>query len=348
MGNGFVYQKKGDFPRLIYSRKDPGQDIPLPSSSSYTTFNPLRRPINLHQALKPKDLNLNLKEYGKKTQIVTEETMKHLKICSEVIAEVKNIMRYGAGNQLFSMLDTGGESAIRTEMSRESIRKAEKESSMGKIERKIKYAIQYQAGNCDETNAIVFNILQTKGLNAPLFSMADIQQDHAYTLIGDPRAREWGETNTVVVDAWPIYGTAYTLNKSRYNLKTNPEVTLVHPASTPTPESIKVHQTVNTDCVNQYLDHKSYPKVGNELVEFLYKKTHNPKTCLDKRVGTEDPSTRYRVKGDVSQTFDKISTEKLEKYYAIQKEAGKFIPNHPNWDIRSTRKSSFLSHLKSI
>ncbi|BBO59936.1 hypothetical protein MPB2EB_1066 [Mycoavidus sp. B2-EB] len=284
--------------------------------------------------------------------------MEHLDICTEVIAEVNAILHYGSGNQLFSILDTEGESRVRSKMCRESIRKAAKESSAdssptGKIERKIKYAMQHQAGNCDEMNAIAFGILTTQGLKAPLFSMADLKQDHAYTLIGDPRVPEWGETNTVVVDAWPIYGAAYTLKQSRYNLKTDPQITLTYPASTPAPESIEAlfeqeYEIVNTSFVNQYLARKSAPNVGRELIESLYANTLNAKTYRDERVGAKDPSTRYQIKGEAPRTFDKISMQDLQKYRAIQEKVEPFLSTHPKWDIQQTSKRNLLSHLKSI
>ncbi|BBE09077.1 Putative type III effector with Hrp-box domain [Mycoavidus cysteinexigens] len=122
--------------------------------------------------------------------------MKHLKICSEVIAEVKDIMHYGSGSKLFSILYTGGESTIRKKMCRESIKEAAKESSadkspIGKTERKIKYSMQYQAGNCDEMNDIAFDILKTKGLKVPLFNMASTIDDLAQLSLQTLQQTPW-------------------------------------------------------------------------------------------------------------------------------------------------------------
>lgn len=345
-------KKSCNFSLPIYSLTRRDQVTSCLSSSRYPTINLSSRPIHLHQVLTPMDLKLNLNKYRKKTEIVSEETMAHLEICQKTIAEAKDIIRYGSGNQVFSIIDTEGESTIRNAMCRESTTDtfsregSTSQSSRRTVEQKIKYAMQYQAGHCSEVNSITFGILTQKKLNAPLLRMTDREEDHTYTLIGDPRVSKWGE-NTVVVDAWPICGTAYTLKQALHNIYTNQHVVLEYPASISAPQSIKKlleqkYETVNTSLVNQYLDQESLPNIGNELIEFLYEKT----SARDVRVGAKDPSTRYQIKGEAPRTFDDISMQDLKKYRIVQAKAEQFLSTHPNWDIQQTSKSHFFSYLK--
>lgn len=191
---------------------------------------------------------------------------------------------------------------------------------------------QYQAGNCSEMSIMAHHLLITKGLPAPILTFADGIRNHAYTLIGDPRDHKWGTQNTVVVDAWFPFKTAYTLKQASYNLDSNPRVTLQYPASTPSPDSVdrffrEECPNLGTVSIDQYLVDSNLPPVGDELIEHCYD-DFNSGYLRDERIGTKDPSTLY-TDGSQARTFDDISEQELNKHIVIQKNVDRFLAALP-------------------
>lgn len=282
------------------------------------------RTHKLHETVNPSYLGID--EYQHQTEYVDTQTLKHLNIASKTIQEIDRIMPYGAGNQWLNVIATNGESNIRCRMLHTKI-----DEVMGKLQElegpaksmamtglNVHLTRQYQAGNCTEMSIMAHHRLITEGLDAPILTVADDIRDHVYTLIGDPRDHKWGEKNTVVVDAWPIYKSTYTLKHAIYNLESRPKIILEYPASTPSPNSINAffhekYPILNTTYVNQHLASNNLPPVGNEYLKHCYK-NFIPGYHRDERVGTRDPSIRYTDGYEPRRTFDDISEDLLNKY----------------------------------
>lgn len=314
-----------------YPQPEPPVSRPHPSYKAVYNPPPARIPLNeqstthkLHETFKPSYLGID--EYQHQTEYVNTDTIRHLDVASKTIHEIDEIMPYGAGNQWLNIIATQGESEIRCDMLRAKFdevmwklpEQEESVKSMTMAGLNLHLSRQYQAGNCYEMSIMAHHKLITQGLNAPLLTFTDDKRDHVYTLIGDPRDRKWGEKNTVVVDAWPIYKTTYTLKHALYNLESRPRIILEYPASTPSPDSINAffhekYPILNTTDVDQHLARNNLPPVGNEYLKYCHKNCI-PGYPRDERVGTRDPSIRYTDGYKPRRTFDDISEDLLSRY----------------------------------
>ncbi|WP_152034320.1 hypothetical protein [Mycoavidus cysteinexigens] len=233
------------------------------------------------------------------------------------MTKATRLMPYGADNQLFNIVCTKGESAIRSYISGYLFGQNPKsEEPIQQIRQVAERAIRFKAGNCDAMEAIIFSLLATQNLSAPILSAFDHDRDHCYTLIGDPKGRKWGTKNTVVVDAWHPFGTVYTLGQSCI-LNSEPDIFFQHPASTPAPDLIttlleKKPRTVNIVEIDLFTENNEIPNVGNDPLEYFYK-TSPPELCQDERDGAKDPSTIYKNNDEILQTFDEMSIEFLQE-----------------------------------
>jgi hypothetical protein len=80
-----------------------------------------------------------------------------------------------------------------------------------------------QGGNCPEHASLAAGLLLRLGqqpgtaIDAPVVRIWEGRNalNTTYAMIGDPRAPEWGERNTVVVDPWPVVPAATTLAEAR-------------------------------------------------------------------------------------------------------------------------------------
>ncbi|BBO59935.1 hypothetical protein [Mycoavidus sp. B2-EB] len=320
-----------------------GQDIPHTPTysrvskvrSTLTRLNHQPKKFKLHQEFTHSDLKVN--EYQHKTESVKNQTLRHLNIASEVVTKTKRLMPYGAGNQLFNIVSTKGESAIRSYISSYLFEQNPKpEEPIQQIKQIAERAIRFKAGNCDAMEAITFSLLTTQNLSAPILSAFDHDRDHFYTLIGDPKDPTWGTKNTVVVDAWHPFGTVYTLRQASI-LNPEPDIFFQHPPSTPAPNSIATlfgerPRTVHIAEIDLFAEKQGYPNVGDDLLEYFYE-TSPPELCRDERVGTKDPSTIYKDNNGVSQTFDEIPIEFLQEQKSTLKTADTFLEQHPKWNF---------------
>ncbi|WP_230849972.1 type III effector [Ralstonia solanacearum] len=244
--------------------------------------------------------------------------MDNLKIAERTVQQVKLMLPYGGGNQKPDVTYTEGESWARRSMLRD-------ETYCQNPIQHAKEAVRYQAGNCAEHANVSYTLLAGQQLNAPLLRVSDADDDHAYVLIGDPRDPEWGERDTVVVDAWATHPSAFTLAEADDMRPTMPPSFQRSRYSPPDPDAnLRNVRHVTTEDVNQYLAEYSRPHVGPALLDHIdeYVDTNR---FFNAKTYAKDPSTRYGDSSYTSKSMDRIAESTVDR----QREARREWNNSP-------------------
>ncbi len=272
--------------------------------------------VKLHKSVDPSLFGLS--SFRSRKVRVDSETMDNLKIAERTVQQVKLMLPYGGGNQKPDVTYTEGESWARRSMLRD-------ETYCQNPIQHAKEAVRYQAGNCAEHANVSYTLLAGQQLNAPLLRVSDADDDHAYVLIGDPRDPEWGERDTVVVDAWATHPSAFTLAEADDMRPTMPPSFQRSRYSPPDPDAnLRNVQHVTTEDVNQYLAEYSRPHVGPELLDHIdeYVDTNR---FFNAKTYAKDPSTRYGDSSFTSKSMDRIAESTVDR----QREARREWNNSP-------------------
>lgn len=261
--------------------------------------------VKLHKAVLPQTLGLS--SFSAKKASVKSGTLENLKSAEEVVMKTKYLLPYGAGNQKTDISYTQGESWARQSMLRDN------EFCQDPVQH-AREAARYGAGNCAEHANVAYTLLASKQLNAPLMRVSDSQQDHAYVLVGDPRDPRWGEKDTVVVDGWVTHPSALTLEQSRDLAPGMPPIRQRPPGSAPDPDAIaafKNVETISLPAVNQYLESRAAPPVGQGLMDYI-NQYQNTDRFFHEQTFARDPSTRYASSAFSSSSTDRILQRTVE------------------------------------
>jgi hypothetical protein len=280
--------------------------------------------VTAHQSLERRELGV-LSALPRRRVQVNSQTMDHLRIAQRANNLVKAVLDSGAGNQAVDIAASGGESWARRQVGFES-------APRGNMAAQIQRVDLAQGGNCPEHASFASAVVLRLGTEpettvaAPVVRVWEGSQslDHTYTLIGDPRAPEWGNHNTVLVDPWVVVPSASTLSEARlHNARSgtsspfNPlgeglfvdtfapgtsewhamagRAESVHPMSTDEMEQ----QLMKTKAMRR----QTVSEFGGELAAHALRV--EPDLIFDCRVST-NPETEY-TDGNQVRTFDQIS-----------------------------------------
>lgn len=153
---------------------------------------------------------LGLSGYQHKNVVVKPGTLSALADACWANRVVKNMLPHGAGNQRQDVRASSGESWARMHLASEKF-------PHGGFVNQMKRAQKFQGGNCAVHAAIAVAALKERNVSQPICRVRlRLPEDtsHEFVLLGDPRDRQWGERNTVVVDAWPTHPSACTLKQA--------------------------------------------------------------------------------------------------------------------------------------
>lgn len=73
--------------------------------------------------------------------------------------------------------------------------------------------------NCDRTNAAANRLLTLTDIKDPVLYYWTAEGNHNTCLIGDPRMAKYGEDNTVVLDAYPVFPMPHTLAEAAWHMQ---------------------------------------------------------------------------------------------------------------------------------
>jgi hypothetical protein len=130
---------------------------------------------------------------------VAQETLDLLKFGDEVIARVRQLVPYGAGNQKVDFAKTAGGAAHRTAAAQQTYG-----TDWSRPMRNAAATMKFGAGNCQDQAAVTYLCLRESlgAGNEVSFCVAG-QTHHSFATIGIPNTDS--EEKVVVVDPWPIH-----------------------------------------------------------------------------------------------------------------------------------------------
>lgn len=264
--------------------------------------------VALHEAVPPSELGLA--EYQFAQVPVRTSTFSALRRAERVHREVRCLLPYGAGNRLADVEYTEGESWARNLVGMTSSRRQYQHPIQD-----AQACVPFQAGVCHEHAVVAYARLASETINAPVRFQSDAQSDHGFVLIGDHRDPQWGERDSVIVDAYVAYPSACTLAQA--NQLYQPGMSLVErgPQQAPDPDAsfLRVHYQ-GTDTINRQLSRSHYPPIGQRLLTQVraHVAQHNPYSGL--RTAARDPSTGYRSEDVVtSETTDRLTRSAVRR-----------------------------------
>jgi hypothetical protein len=264
--------------------------------------------VKLHQAVSPG--SLGLESFAHPRVEVSDSTLNHLRNASDVLLKTKRLFPFGAGNQKADIIHSQGESAARTAMLIDHHPRFAAPLVAGR------QAAQYQGGKCRQHSNVAYTILSGQRIDAPVMMVNDQHQDHGYCLIGDPRDPRWGETSTVVVDAWPGYPVTGTLSQSINRHPAFPAHYQRPPGAAPSDAAASALEdapTVDREAVNAFMQSKGWPVVGHGLLKYL-SENRASLNLRDEKLAVRDPSVVYYSRSEPEgETMDDIDVETVEK-----------------------------------
>lgn len=264
--------------------------------------------VKLHRSVRPETLGLS--SFSATRVEVSSETMNHLRNATDVLLKTKRLLPFGAGNQKADIVHSQGESAARVAMLLDR-----NPRPMAPIIGSKQVAL-YQGGKCRQHADVGYTLLSGQKIDAPVLMVNDQHQDHGYCLIGDPRDPRWGETDTVVVDAWPGYPVASTLSQSTNRQPEFPAHYQRAPGAMPlqaAQSALHDVSPVEKSAVNAFLHGKEWPAVGHGLLKYLSENRHSL-NLRDEALAVQDPSTVYYSHNEpAGQTMDDMAAETIEK-----------------------------------
>ncbi|MCH5555685.1 hypothetical protein [Pseudomonas syringae] len=225
---------------------------------------------------------------------------------------VKSVIPSGAGNQKTDIINSSGESWARLHL-------ANAKYKHGGSTNHLKRAQEFQGGNCAVHASVAAAALQSRGVRYPVSRVRASLPDgnsHEFLLLGD--RRQSGDRNTVVVDSWPTYPSACTLDQAiLHDASSGTHHPVTHllesyrneiwesPVDSADVRRLTKIKVLGTDDLNEMLRKAKLPKLDSEqLVNRALSDDRFGQ--FDVRVAT-DPSTLYKAdSGTEWQSFDPI------------------------------------------
>lgn len=271
----------------------------------------------LHEMVSAERLKMKI-PYSRQTRRVNTETLHNLSIASDTIMDVKARLPYGSGNQTPDVVRTWGESNMRVSFARTRSegmsRKADRERE---VHNYATSALMFQAGNCDETASLAYTLVSSQHtLNAPLMLVSDQYLSHEYALLGDPRDPTWGEKQTVVIDPWMQFPSAYTLEEARGIVPGLASIQRA-PGTLPSNQAHRALSSVkqaSVDAVRSLQQSNEHAPVGEALLQEVLDDDENEK--WDERCGAKDPSVRYTDGSSTPRSYDEVPESLLQTQVA--------------------------------
>ena len=173
--------------------------------------------VKAHQALSAAEMGLPEGMPVRRAPVqVDPTTMHHLDVARRVNLATCAVLDTGSGCQKVDIAATGGESWARRQLGFE-------QAPRGNMPAQLERVIHAQGGNCPEHASLATALLLRVGqerdtaINAPVIRVWEGRNtlNTTYAMIGDPRAPQWGEHATVIVDPWPVAPAATTLAEAR-------------------------------------------------------------------------------------------------------------------------------------
>ncbi|SIT48371.1 putative type III effector [Paraburkholderia ribeironis] len=262
---------------------------------------------------------LQRKDYSAPVRQVRTETLDNLHRAQATVVDVKQRLSYGQGNQLPDIVQTWGESYVRMSYARHrATLRSEGGTSEAELHQHAEAALAFQAGNCGDTAALSYlHLAGGPSLNAPLLLVSDQEQDHDYALIGDPRDSRWGTKNTVVVDAWTQFPSAYTLADAD-GLMPCPADHERPPGTEPSTDARRLFdssETVSSKSIAGALEQDKHAEIGPKLLKEVLEDA-DPSELWDVRTGALDPSTRYTDGASAPTSFDHLPQSLIRRQEA--------------------------------
>ncbi|MBX8493756.1 hypothetical protein [Pseudomonas cichorii] len=266
----------------------------------------------VHDTVRPDKLGLH--NYQGKTVTVSSGTLNALADATWANRVAKSVIASGSGNQRTDIIESGGESWARLHL-------ANQKYPAGGSAAQLKRAQKFQGGNCSIHASIAIAALQSRGVDAPINRVRMKLPDgnsHEFVLLGDPRVPKYGEKNTVVVDPWPSYPSACTLDQAILHdatRNTHAPITqlmndyrheIYHASVSPQDaQRLTKIEVLGTAALEKKLEKMKLPPLGSqELINHAL--ADNRYGQFDVRVAT-DPSTGYRDEsGAIVRTFDPL------------------------------------------
>jgi hypothetical protein len=262
------------------------------------------------------------------------KTKEYLDIAHNQIWKTKSLVKH-VGNIVSDIVHTDGESWARNSL-RQNLEPEKLCFNDENLRMRAKIAAETAGSNCDTLAALSFTDLARSNLDAPIqfvFAYGTRPENHQETVhtfmvVGDPR--EVGRANAVVVDPWPTYPTAYTLDKTKFS---SLEPSYSHSPRTPFPLP---YQTCALPAwkINDYLSKEGKPHIGKELIACVLGTSVKP--IVQQLFTTSDPdATYYTIDGNGGNTSLGHSYNALPVQYWNETQRGlkkteEFKMTHPN------------------
>lgn len=133
---------------------------------------------------------------------VAKETLDLLALGDQVIARVRSLVPYGAGNQRVDFTRTGGEAGYRTKLAQQTYG-----NDWWRPARNAAATMKFKSGNCQDQAAVAYLCLRESLSTAHKVSFCVAHSTkHSFSTIGIPNVDS--EDKVVVVDSWPIHAQA--------------------------------------------------------------------------------------------------------------------------------------------
>lgn len=129
---------------------------------------------------------------------VSKETLELLTLGDQVIARVRQLVPYGAGNQKHDFQRTNQQSGYRTMLAQKTYG-----SDWARPMRNAAATIKFGSGNCQEQAAVAYLCLRESLPSTVMVAFCVAwKTKHSFATIGNPTGGD--EEKVVVVDAWPV------------------------------------------------------------------------------------------------------------------------------------------------
>ncbi|UXU85261.1 RHS repeat-associated core domain-containing protein [Burkholderia sp. S-53] len=217
---------------------------------------------------------------------VSEDTMNALLASRRTISQTRELLPFGAGNQAADLFSSGGESFLRANYAMAK--------GAGTISTNAKWSIHCQAGNCSGHADVAFSLLSAEKIGQPIGRASSNIEDHAFVIIGDPRDPIY---DTVVVDVWPIFPTAFRLKDADNTLIDEmPTIKEWHsPGSDPL--EIEASEPAHLKDIVSFFSKLGVPPPGNKLEKYLVTSNDRKQLAYNILFSINNPKTRYTAPG---------------------------------------------------
>lgn len=136
---------------------------------------------------------------------IDNETLQTLKGADRALRHTKELLPWGAANQVVDVWRTNANSVL-----------ARRERLLAKDGLSVDAIIRSGVGNCGEHARVAQSVILTEATTRPVMRVRAAEGDHNFVVLGDPR--ELPADKLVVADAWVTFPTAHLLNEGRWGI----------------------------------------------------------------------------------------------------------------------------------